>query len=246
MNSSERVRTKREATCMRKYGVNNPSKNLEIREKLSTIMNSDSYLKGREATCLKRYGYKNPMNNDEVKKERELTCLSKYGIKGHFPTKETLSKKMLDGSKVDNYVEFKNDPINYIKLHYENNPTIQILQNDLGVTDTPIYDILVARNASDLLGRTHSNIENDVADYIESLDNNIKILRNDRSVISPYELDIYLPQYNIAFECNPTCTHNSSINDPWGSPPKHYKYHYDKSMKCEDKGIFLFHIFGYE
>ena len=249
VNSSERVRTKREATCMRKYGVDNPAKNSEIREKLSTIMKSDSYLKGREHTCLKIYGYKNPMHNESVKKKRELTCLSKYGIEGHFPTKETLSKKMIDGSKVDNYLSFKNDPITYIKTHYESNPTISILENDLGVTNTPIYDILVAHNASDLLDHTphtYSTMENDVVEYIESLDNNIKLLRNDRNMISPYELDIYLPEYNIAFECNPACTHNSSIKDPWGSPPKHYLYHYNKSLKCENKGILLFHIFGYE
>lgn len=246
VNSSERVRTKREATCMRKYGVYNPAKNSEIRKKLSTIMKSENYLKGREATCLERYGYKNPMKNESVKKKRELTCVSKYGIKGHFPTKEVLSKKMIDGSKVDNYLSFKNDPITYIKTHYKNNPTISTLENDLGVTNTPIYDILVAHNASDLLDHTYSTMESDVVDYIYSLDSNIKIIRNDRNMISPYELDIYLPEYNIAFECNPACTHNSSVNDPWGSPPKHHLYHYNKSLKCEDKGIFLFHIFGYE
>lgn len=67
-------------------------------------------------------------------------------------------------------------------------------------------------------------------------------------MIKPLELDFYLPDYKLAIECNPTATHNSS------TPYKDIEeirilspsYHKHKTDLCESKGIFLFHIFGYE
>lgn len=69
----------------------------------------------------------------------------------------------------------------------------------------------------------------------------------DDAVITPYELDLYLPAYKFAIECNPTCTHNSTIGvfGP-ADKPKARGYHKMKSDRCESGGIFLFHIFGYE
>ena len=65
-------------------------------------------------------------------------------------------------------------------------------------------------------------------------------------MIKPYEIDIYLPEYNIGIECNPTATHNSSLPDPWGGDPKHNNYHQLKSKMCLDRGIRLIHVFGYD
>lgn len=89
-------------------------------------------------------------------------------------------------------------------------------------------------------------MEEEVIRYLKSLDSSIHVVSNTRSVIAPYELDIYLPEYNLAIECNPTATHNSSLADPWNGKPKTWNYHQTKTELCEAEGIFLFHIFGYE
>ena len=88
-------------------------------------------------------------------------------------------------------------------------------------------------------------MEHELAEFLQSLDENIVFRYHDRSIISPLELDIYLPDHKIAFECNPTFTHNSSRGG-FQTKPISYNYHQIKTNKCEDAGVFLFHIYGHE
>ena len=82
---------------------------------------------------------------------------------------------------------------------------------------------------------------------MKSIRSDINIIQNTKRIITPYELDIYLPEYNIAIECNPTSTHNSSIDTFTGTiGGLPYNYHQMKTCMCEDKEILLFHIFGHE
>lgn len=116
--------------------------------------------------------------------------------------------------------------------------------NLIGCTDTPVYEILIQNNVRDLATFKLSSLEIEVESFLKC--NDIKFIKNCRSVITPYELDFYLPDYNYGIECNPTVTHNSSFVDPWGGSRKPPSYHKMKTDMCEEKGIFLFHIFGYE
>lgn len=70
-------------------------------------------------------------------------------------------------------------------------------------------------------------------------------LPNVRSVISPFELDFYLPNYSLAIEVSPTHTHNSKYG--WAKMTKglNKDYHYNKFKMCEDKGIDLITIFDW-
>jgi hypothetical protein len=58
---------------------------------------------------------------------------------------------------------------------------------------------------------------------------------NTRTVIAPYELDIYLPKPKIAFEYNGNYWHKEGINKPMG-------YHQMKTDMCYGMGIRLYHI----
>ena len=244
-NSSEEVRTKRENKCMATYKVKNVSQAPEIREKLKQIMNSERYLKGREASNFRVYGFKSPSMHPDVKAKRMAT------YKAHYPNGRTFSentyaKMVLDPSKVSEYMSFKSDPVNYILKNFDHSPNIQELRNALGVTDTPIYDILVANNCSNLISKSYSWIETDVYEFLKTIVPNTTILRNTRGVITPYELDFYLPEFHLGIECNPAFTHNASKGGFKNETPKHYKYHQNKSNICKEHNIFLFHIFGYE
>ena len=66
----------------------------------------------------------------------------------------------------------------------------------------------------------------------------VKYIRNDRTVLSPKELDFYIPDYNLAIECNGIWAH-SSINNLDPKPPK---YHFNKTQLCKQKDINLIHI----
>ena len=76
-----------------------------------------------------------------------------------------------------------------------------------------------------------------------------KIIENSRSIISPYELDIYIPEKNIAIEFNGLLWHSYGkfILDPKQEDLQYQKYrHLLKTKAAEEKNINLLHIFEYE
>jgi len=97
-----------------------------------------------------------------------------------------------------------------------------------------------------------NSIENEIVEYILSLNKDIKIIQNDRNVLNWRELDIYLPQHWIAIEYNwlmwhSIWKHKSSKFNNYEWKVEHLKYnHYNKTIKCQNKWIKLFHIFENE
>lgn len=244
-NSSKEVSEKRRRHNLKKWGVENVSQNGEIKKKLSAIMKTDRYLENRKKTCIERYGYDSPSQSEEVKRKRADTCLKRYGCEGHTNSREFYEKKLLDGSKVDNFMSFRNDPISYIRCHYTEPPTIKELESDLGCTNTPIYDILIKHDCRHLVYHTDSQIEEEVYKFLIQHIDESRIIRRDRTVIKPKEIDLYIPDLHFGIECNPAATHNSTKN-LFGDKSVPNNYHQIKSKLCEDKGIQLFHLFGYE
>lgn len=82
-----------------------------------------------------------------------------------------------------------------------------------------------------------TDIECDIRDYLKN--NNIKFQKNTKSVIHPYEIDFYIPDHNLAIECNGLYWHSETMG-------KDRLYHLNKTKLCEDKGIRLIHIFSDE
>lgn len=78
-----------------------------------------------------------------------------------------------------------------------------------------------------------SKPEKELVAYIESL-GDWEIVLNDRNVIEPQELDIYIPELSIAFEFNGLFWHTES--------KRGRSYHYDKFRSCQKKGIQLYTI----
>ena len=73
----------------------------------------------------------------------------------------------------------------------------------------------------------------------------IEFTHNDRSVISPLELDFYLPQYSLAIEVNDFFSHSKDNDaEPFvhGGFKRGPKYHNRKNRLCEEKGIKLFQL----
>ncbi len=65
---------------------------------------------------------------------------------------------------------------------------------------------------------------------------NINYVQNNRKIISPYEIDFYLPNYNLGIEVNGLYYH-SELNG------KDKNYHINKSKMSEKMGVKLIHIF---
>ena len=64
------------------------------------------------------------------------------------------------------------------------------------------------------------------------------VIRSTRKVISPYELDLYVPGRRVAVEFNGTYWHSDAR--------KSKLFHQKKSLLCRDKGILLVHVYEYD
>lgn len=73
--------------------------------------------------------------------------------------------------------------------------------------------------------------ELEVADFISD---HFMIVKNDRKIVPPYELDIFIPNRNLAIEYNGLYWHSEKN--------KSSNYHYDKWLHCQKNGINLIQI----
>lgn len=80
-----------------------------------------------------------------------------------------------------------------------------------------------------------SKAEQAIHDYIVSLDENLKIIQSDKKILKGKELDIYIPEKNLAIEFNGLYWHSEEAG-------KDKNYHHDKWLTCKDNGIQLVQI----
>ena len=80
-----------------------------------------------------------------------------------------------------------------------------------------------------------SRAEREVAEYVVSLLGDDAVETSNRSIINPYELDIYIPDHNLAIEFNGLYWHTENQS-------RDKRYHYNKWKQCKDKGIQLITI----
>ena len=86
-----------------------------------------------------------------------------------------------------------------------------------------------------------SNMEKELAEYVKSLVGDAEVITNTKSVIAPYELDVYLPKYNLAIEFNGLYYHSAGTKSE-EKPDRHLI----KTEMCNNLGIQLLHIFENE
>ena len=77
-----------------------------------------------------------------------------------------------------------------------------------------------------------SKMEQEVSAYVKEILFGVDVVENTRKIISPYELDIYIPDKNIAIEFNGLYWHSEQAG-------KTRNYHKKKWEKCQEKGVQL-------
>jgi len=71
-----------------------------------------------------------------------------------------------------------------------------------------------------------------------------KVVLNNRSILGNKELDIFLPELNVAIEYNGVFYHTFQPQQSTESSRKGRNYHLNKTTDCETRGIRLIHIFS--
>lgn len=224
--ASSEIQDKRSSTCVERYGVPHYSETDEYKERV-------------KETSLSRYGTTNAMQNTEVKNRFVQSMLDKHGVM--WPSQTS----MTDKSKYEELLKYRENIEEYISKIPVEERTEFYIASLVGVTPSVISDDIVKHNLQHLIRYTKSNMEYELFKFLKELLPDCTVIRNCRTVIAPYELDIYVPDLNIAFECNGTYAHNLS-ETCYGNDPKSYSYHKMKTEMCENVGIFLMHVYSYQ
>lgn len=87
---------------------------------------------------------------------------------------------------------------------------------------------------------TSSKGEEELNNFIESL--GLETVKNCRSLIGPFEIDVYIPNLNIALEFNGYYWHSDEIVAGKSRFKTAEEYHAHKKKLCEDRGVNLYFV----
>lgn len=97
-------------------------------------------------------------------------------------------------------------------------------------------------NSYDKTFNKRSEEEKELENYIKSL--NVETLCSNRTILNGKELDIVIPEYNLAIEYNGIYSHIYRPHESSESKRKDKDYHYNKTKLCAEKGYTLIHIYS--
>jgi hypothetical protein len=233
---NENIKEKSKKTLKERYGVEVPMKNIDIKNK-------------QQQTMKERYGKKHALQVDEflsksvekqknkseeekfqINKKREITTLKNYGVNN------------IANSSYLNNKKFKKLKAKYSDYNIlsSNKKEIEI-KCDCGHTVVVPYSVFYNRvkNKANVctecfpINSKKSGMEFNFREYIYSIYDKDKILINKR--FNRKELDIYIPDKNLAIEINGLYWHSEEY--------KPNNYHLEKTELCENMNIQLLHIY---
>ena len=229
-SSSIKTLEKSRQTYKEKTGYSHPHKNPKIKKKW-------------KQTNLERTGYENPFQNPDILEKMKQTCKEKTGYEHSSQNPEIIERtkiiiknnfynKLLNSNRLKNKVtplftldDYKGIKNKYLfKCNICNNEFFDNLDNGKIPRCLICYPILNGFSLS----------EKEISEFCKQYYPGL--IENFREIISPYELDIYIPELNLAIEFNGLYWH-SELNG------KDRNYHLNKYLLCKEKNIKLIQIF---
>lgn len=235
-SNSADIKNKRKMTSIERYGVENPMMFNDIKNLHKKSIND-------------KYGVDFISQIDSVKDKKIENNLIKHGVE--YNSQRDDIKKILRNSlngrrdsinlsnriEIDNYLNHKisNLGMSYISSSGSNYTIKCQNEHEFDIHKNMLNDRLSNKNVICTVCNpidSSSDSENNLFLFISNGYDGL-ILRNDRTTIGK-ELDIYLPDLNLAFEYNGVFWHSDNF--------KENNYHIDKTDMCEKLGIKLIHI----
>lgn len=251
-NASESIKLKQYQTMENKYGDKYALKNESIKEKaVNTTMKKHGgmgagSIKTKEKiirACHEKYGVDWVLKSENIREKIKQTNIMKYGTE--TPVQNEVVRNKIKQSKRENFInkhsniigtEVQDDDIIYIvKCPHQNCTKCE--NKYYKIKSSCYWDRLKDNTepCTNLLRVQKSNSKNTSLEiFIKNIldEHNISYIENDRTILDGKELDIYIPNKNIAIECNGIYWH--SLKEP--------NYHMDKWKLCKDKNIQLITI----
>ena len=224
---------------------------------LECANNNGSLQDRATAATEKKFGVKYFTQHETFKSKVDGTKLERYGDKNYnnitkaFKTKEELYGDKFYSNKNKGNITLRNNFIDTLKQR----TTDEVIKYDLSDKDIKLkcskcnseYDIyntllnyrlsinILPCTICNPISSTDSLQEKDLIDFVKDILPNTLVLEKDRTKIKPFELDVLIPDYNLAIEFDGLYWHSNKFIDSG--------YHSNKTKICEDKGIKLIHIF---
>ena len=212
-----KVQEKLKATNLEKYGVENPYQSEEIKERI-------------KQDRLAKFGVDHPLKRKEIAKKVGIkSAQTKYKIKDDFISEhpELITKEQL--TEKYGWMWYWDNVIEPVKMLQGGRYT-----NYYYISDIPKIETYI----EETIHKNRSHKEMELLRFVQSIYGGT-VKHNCKSVISPKEIDIYLPDLQLGIEYNGTRWHSIEMGTP-------KDYHLDKSLKCRDLGIRLIHIYEFE
>jgi len=233
------------AAIQKKYGVDSYSKLPEFKTKVLETRKNHENLNNEisdkiKKTSLLRYGVENYTQTDEYKERIKITYMEKYGGK-HSSQTDSFKRKHYERmyNKFTTSDEFKNfTPMFTVNEYVGIFSKYEFRCNRCNeVSLYRIVDGLVPRcitcDKSDVSKKQH-----EVFEFLrEILGKDCTIVVNDRGLLYPQEIDLYIPSKKLAIEFDSLYWHCET------SGGKNRFYHLNKTIKCIQKEIDCIHIF---
>jgi len=175
------------------------------------------------------------MKEKNIVAKKRKTSLMKYGNENYVNSEKTLNTiKYTNLKKISK--KFNIDAMNY------KNKQFTIISNTCDHIFQSYYDLISKRSKYNVeqcvvcnpIGVQFSNTEKQLLNFIKEKYSG-DIIENSRKIISPYEIDIFLPNMNIAIEFYGLYWHSDTYRNK--------KYHKMKYNLCLNKEIQLLQIF---
>lgn len=216
---TKETKDKHQNTMLENYGVTHPLK-------------SKTLLKKLKETKLERYNNFHYCNSDKIRE----TKLERYGSlytpgNGGVKVKAINRLNELFFNSVDYtplFNKLENDSDISKHFYFKCNKCTKLFKFKNSNSREPI-----CRCSYKNMYTKHSKVELEISEFLT--ENNIEFIKQDRKILSGYELDILIPDYNLAIEVNGIYWHSEKQG-------KTKFYHINKTLECNLKGIHLIHI----
>lgn len=263
---------KRQKTNLERYGVKTNLGRKEVKELIKKRYSEDNIMKNKEFAAKfgenKREKFEDQISKEElIDKILELKTRKQvreyYGLQ-NFQLDKLLEIYEIDYNELVSIEEQKESSMQRrrdtnLKRHgVEHNwKNDSVLRAKLKQTWLDKYNVDNPFGASEIKDKivqtklangsfANSKGEKSILEYIRSFYSG-EIITNSWKIIENNELDIYIPEYNLAIEFNGTYWHSMEqrlSRQNW-SEKKAKNYHFNKSKLCEEKNIRLIHIFEF-
>lgn len=252
------VRDKGKNTLLDRYGVDNAAKSEQVMDKIKET-NQQRYgtswgLSNKEVrekiteTFKHRHGVEHPSQIPEVRRRAEETTFQRLGVRFAAQSKEIqerTQKKMLEKYGVRWTTQAHITPDSLARL---NDPVWLRAANKTKSlheisTELKVYALTVRnyfrKHGIELTHHFRSSGEDSVASFLKEI-GITDFQRNIRGVIGRAELDIYIPDKQIAIEYHGVYWHSENVSR------RNRTRHFKLWRKCEERNIRLYQIYEHE